>query len=237
MLRNRKCVLLPKIVIAAALAAFVAVAEAKDDSDVSYDGLVRVEDSKVDEAYVEPGLDLSEYTSILIEPVTVTYRRTPRQSSSMSRGSSRSANFALSDNQMDEFTQMFQDEFVAAMSEADDWQIVDAAAPDVLRVHAALIDLVVRVPTRPTAGRSDQFVTEFGEVTLAVELRDSQPGDILARAVDRQVLRPIGASTSQPRRATSTGARAEVRRTFRRRADLLRSGLDEVRAASVNASD
>ncbi len=48
MLRNRKRVLLPKIVIAAALAAFVTVAEAKDDSDVSYDGLVRVEDSKVD---------------------------------------------------------------------------------------------------------------------------------------------------------------------------------------------
>ena len=155
----------------------------------------------------------------------------------MSRGSSRSPNFALSDNQMDEFTQMFQEEFFAAMSNGDEWNIVDVAAPDVLRVHAALIDLVVRVPTRPTAGRSDQFVTEFGEVTLAVELRASQSGDILARAVDRQVLRPIGASTSRPRRATSTGARAEVRRTFRRWADLLRSGLDNVRAVSTGASD
>ena len=236
-MRIRELSLLRKTVAVILLTAVVSFAIAQDDSDVSYDGLIRVDNSKVDEAYVEPGLDLSEYTSVLIDPVTVTYKRTPRQSSSMSRGSSRSANFALSDNQMNEFTQMFQDEFIGAMSAGDDWHIVDAAAPDVLRVHAALIDLVVKVPTRTTAGRSDQFVTEFGEVTLAVELRDSQSGDILARAVDRQVLRPIGASTSRPRRATSTGARAEVRRTFRRWADLLRSGLDDVRAASASASD
>ena len=202
--------------------------ESGDDATTSYDGLKRIKKSAADEAYIKPDIDLTAYTSVVIDEPAVSYKRTPRKTST-TRATGSSANFALTDDQMAEMKQMFHEEFIAALVEDDGWTVVDAVGPDVLEVHAELVNLVVKVPTKPTAGRSTYYVSEFGEVTLVGELRDSQSGEILARAVDRQVIRPIGASQSQMRRTMGVSARSDVRRYFRQWAELLRDRLDEVK--------
>jgi len=206
--------------------------ETGDNAATTYDGLKRIKKSSADEAYIKPDIDLTAYTSVVIDEPDVSYKRTPRKTST-TRASGRSANFALTDDQMAEMKQMFHEEFIAALVEDDGWAVVDAAGPEVLQVHAELVDLVVKVPTQPTAGRSSYYVSEFGEVTLVGELRDSQSGEILARAVDRQVIRPIGASQSQLRRTMGVSARSDVRRYFRQWAELLRQRLDEVKAVGA----
>ncbi len=206
--------------------------ETGDDAATTYDGLKRIKKSVADEAYINPDIDLSGFTSVIIDLVDVSYKRTPRRTST-SRASATSGNFALTDKQMADMKQMFQEEFERAMSEGDGWSVVDASGPDVLLVHAELVNLVVKVPTEPTASRSSYYVSELGEVTLVGELRDSQSGEILARAVDRQVIRPVGASQSQLRRTMSVSARSDIRRYFRDWALLLRKRLDEVKAAGA----
>lgn len=196
---------------------------ADDEEHVSFDGLLRVEGSLLDEAYIRPDLDLSGYQRILLDPVTVAYKRRPTRSAAM-RASGSTGNFALTDAQMEELETTFQEAFEDAMSKSDGWKIAAQSASDVLRVHAELIDLVVKVPTSPSPGRRSYFVTEIGEVTVVLEIFDSQTGQILARGVDR---RPIG--RDRPTQAVEVTARTDVRRLFDGWATLLRVQLDQIK--------
>ena len=75
-----------------------------------------------------------------------------------------------------------------ALTEDDGYRIADDPAPEVLRISAGLLDLIVRVPTQRASGRERTFVASYGEVTLIVEARDSESGEILARAAERSDL-------------------------------------------------
>lgn len=204
-------------------------AVAATDEATTFDGLQRLEESVLDEAYVRRDIDLSGYGRILIDPVTVSYRRPPSRATG--RASSGTGNFALTNRQMTELKSIFQEAFDDAMSKEEGWEIVEEPSPDALRVHAQLIDLVVEVPTSQGTSRSEFFVSRIGEVTLVVELRDSESGQILARGVDR---RSIGSSAGgRLFRATTVGARRDVRQLFDGWATLLRLRVDQIRDLST----
>jgi hypothetical protein len=206
----------------------------EEEAPISFDGLYRVEKSIVDEAYIRPDLDLSGYGRIMIDPVTVSYKRKPIPPSA-SRASHSRSNFALTEKQTEELKGLFHEAFQKAMSEGEVWQVVDSTGPDVLRVQAELIDLVVKVPTVPSPGRSSYFVSELGEVTLVAELRDSQSGQILARGVDRRVIgRAVGGRVY---RATTVAARSDVSRLFDAWAQLLRARLDQIKTITSGPND
>lgn len=202
-----------------------------DDADVSYDGLHRVKKSVMDEAYIKPDIDLSGYTKIMIDPVSVSYKRKPPPPAASMRASGSRSNFALTDQQMEQLTQLFHEAFVEAMTKNASWEVVESPGTDVLRIEAALIDLVVKVPTRPTTGQTYYFVSEIGEVTLVAEIRDSQSREILARVADRSLIKPAGSGDLAF--TTGVSARADVRRLFDAWAGLIRTGLDRVREMSI----
>ena len=204
-----------------------------EEAEVSFDGLHRVDKSVMDEAYVKPDINLSGYHRIFIDPVEVSYKRKPMQYQGR-RASTGTGNFALTDRQMEELKDIFHESFVQAMSDGETWEVVESAGPDVLRVQAELVDLVVKVPTRRSTGREDYFVSELGEVTLVLALRDSQAGEILARGVDRQI---IGrAAAGRVYRATSVSARSDVRSLFDAWARLLRLRLDQIKELTSDPS-
>jgi hypothetical protein len=128
---------------------------------------------------------------------------------------------------MESFRAMFREAVVTALTENDGYVLVDEPAPDVLRITAELVDLVVRVPTE-RSGRDRTYARSYGEVTLLLELRDSQSGEIFARAADRRdpTTNPSGNSM---REVSPTFVRADTQRLFEYWADLLRTRLDEVR--------
>ena len=76
--------------------------------------------------------------------------------------------------------------------------------------------------------RPRTFTAEAGRMTLAVELRDSVTGDIIARAVDRYQPRQTGMFTMSSRNTNT----AEARRAFEAWASLLRKAMDEARERS-----
>lgn len=195
------------------------------DAEVTADGLYRVDNSLMALAYVKPDMNLQGYTKFMLDPVSVAYQKDPHgRRRSMGGGQE---NFALSPSQMNNLKTWFQEEVVEALTEDGGYELVDAPAPDVLRIATALLDLVVKVPTQQTAAPTRAVTRSTAEVTLMVELRDSESGEILARVADRRD--PTGSSMNENFSYVSPSyVQADMRELFKFWAGIMRARLDEV---------
>ena len=201
------------------------------DAEVSVDGLYRVDNSVMALAYMKPDIDLRGYTALMIDPVDVAYQRDPQGRRSASGVGAGSSNFALSSSQMEDFKSWFQEAVVEALTSDGGYRIVDTPGPDVLRITAELLNLIVRIPTQASVGRSRTFASSYGEVTLVVEVRDSESGEILARAADRRD--PTGNTGRDLVEVWPGFVRGDTQRLFRYWAGLMRERLDELRAVDI----
>jgi len=186
-----------------------------------------VDNSLVARGYMKPDIDLRGYTAIMLDPVEVAYHKDPGNTRRATDPRASNSNFALDATQMENLKALFLETVVEALSEDDGYRIVDDPAPEVLRISAGLLDLIVRVPTQRGAGRERTFVASYGVVTLIVEARDSESGEILARAAERSDLTQGG--NRDLVEVSSTFVGSEARRLFRQYAGLLRERLDELR--------
>ena len=201
------------------------------DAEVTVDGLYRVDNSVMELAYMKPGWDLRGYTAMLIDPVTVAYKTDPRGRQRDAGGGTVSGNFALSANQMENFKSLFQEAVVDALSKDGGYRIVDTPGPDVLRITADLIDLIIAVPTAAVAANSTMIGRSAGAVTLVMEIRDSQSGEIIARAADR---RSPGGGFGGMVQVSPQAVRADMRRLFESWATILRERLDDLRTVEID---
>ena len=198
-------------------------------AEVTVDGLHRVDNSVMAIGYVKPDIDLRGYTAVILDPVTVAYQKDPQGRQRDIDVRSNSSNFALSPSQMETLTSLFQDAVTEALTENEGYRIVDTPGPNVLRVSADLIDLIVRVPIeRRGAGRPGRrFVESYGEVTLVVEVRDSESGEILGRAADR--VDPTGGPATGLVEVSPALVRSDTQSLFRYWAGVMRGRLDALR--------
>ena len=201
------------------------------DAEVTVDGLYRVDNSIMQLAYMRPDLDLRGYTAIMLDDVEVSYQKDPRGRTRTLGVGDPNANFALSESQMADFKNVFNEAVVEALSRDGGYRIVDTPGPDVLRITAHLTDLIVRTPTQESAGSNQRAARSYGEVTLILEVRDSQTGDIMARAGDR--VDPTGNPNQDLVAVRPSMVRTQVRRMFEYWAGLLRESLDELRAVEL----
>ena len=87
-----------------------------------------------------------------------------------------------------------------------------------------MIDIVSAVPPpNRNIGRGDVYLSQVGQATLVLELRDSMSGEILARSVDR---RAAASTWAAPSSAVTTWN--EVRRLARTWARILVNRLDQI---------
>ncbi len=171
-------------------------------------------------------MDLTPYTRFMLDPVEVAYQRDPGNRR-RSGGAGANDNFALSPSQMETLKDLFQEAVVEALTKDDGYELMTEPGPDVLRITASLIDLVVRVPTERD-GRQAMATQSYGLVTLILELRDSQSGEIFARAGDRRD--PTRDTSAGLAEVSPTFMRSDTNRLFQHWADLLRERLDAFRA-------
>jgi hypothetical protein len=109
------------------------------------------------------------------------------------------------------------------------YKVTEESGPDVLEVRARIADLYVNAPDTMEAGRSYSFTMNAGEMTLVLELRDSETGQVLARAFDRREARETG----QLNWTTSVSNEADARDIARRWARILHQRLDAARASGA----
>jgi hypothetical protein len=84
----------------------------------------------------------------------------------------------------------------------------------------------VTVPTQEPVGRSRTFAESYGAVTLVIELRESETGEIFARVADRK--EPgLNVGMNEVSRVTVT---SDLKRLFKFWSGYLREGVDKVRS-------
>jgi Protein of unknown function (DUF3313) len=203
--------------IAAPLAAM-----AQDDTDSSFDGLVQVEDSQADAAYVLPEADFSGYDSFIIIEPAVAFRKNWQRDFNR-----QSAQRRITDDDMerimDGMKELFLEVFTDELEEAG-YPIVQEPGDNVMILRPAIIDLDVAAPDIPSAGRTRSYTTSAGSAGLYIEFYDSVTAQILARVVDYKRARDTG--TFQW--SSSVSNRAEARAVLRRWARMLVDRLDEI---------
>ena len=217
------------VVAVAVLAGSVMASDARQQFEeaVTADGLERVKVKGVDLAYRAPGATLSGYARVRIEPVEVAFRKDfdPTHTTSRLRLTAKEL------EPMRERTGILVREEFSRELERGGYQITESAGPDVLEVRARIADLYVNAPDTMEAGRSYSFTMNAGEMTLVLELRDSETGQVLARAYDRREARETG----QLNWTTSVSNEADAREIARRWARILHQRLDAARATGAEA--
>lgn len=197
--------------------------QAGPDAELSFDGLHKVDNSQADAAWARADFDISRYTKLMLINSGFEYRDvTNRGRTQMER--SRGGPFYIDQDRRARFEQLVGEIFAEDFQQIQNFEIVSEPGPDVMIVRGALLDIVTYVPpTEGVAGNIDIYLSNIGEATLVLELRDSETGTILARSVDRRAAERMGGQMMQSNRVTNA---AEVRRLIRFWSQRLREGLD-----------
>jgi hypothetical protein len=188
------------------------------------DGLARVQSRQVDTLYVKKGATLAPYKRVMLDSVDFAFKQDWQQlhpevsAADLTRVRSQGA-------------AVFYEIFSGALTLNDGFPLTMQAGPDVLRVTATISEL--DLSTAPAVGGTQRMhVVSPQDLTLLMELRDSQSGALLARAIDRDKGRASGDLRVEGDVANST----EARQALQMWAGLLRSALDAARAAPAQAA-
>ena len=216
------------ILIAAALVSACAgepTIQTGPDAEKTFDGLVRIDNSRFANAWIDPDIDLRQYNQIIPVRAEFEFRavRENRQATTLNRSTQNE--FWITDANrerlVDEVSQVFQEE----LANSSHFTVTDKPGPQALIVVGTLHDIVSRVPP-DLVGRGEIFISSVGEATLVLELRDSLSGETIYRAVDRRAAEQPGGT--QMIRSNTVTTWSEVRRMARRWAVRLREGLDSI---------
>jgi Protein of unknown function (DUF3313) len=191
---------------------------------VSPDGLQLVKSTKTRLAYVKPGATFSQYRRVAILDTFVDFEKDWQKDYNNSRVSLEGR---VSDADVErmkaglaaEFKKIFTDE----LQNKGGYQVVTTAAPDVLVLRPALLNVEVNAPDLMTASYGATVVRSAGQMTLYLELWDSTTNTLLARVMDAEA--DNDAFAKQANRVTNTQAADRILREW---AQELRGRLDDV---------
>ena len=142
-----KLIIVPALVAGVALLGGCASDPTIDTSpgaEVSFDGLHKVKGSWADEAWARPGIDLTQYSKVLLQGVGVEYRPGGETRNWTYRSSS--GPFEVTAAQKERFQKLVAEVFQDEIAKSEHYEIATEPGPDVLLVRAALLDVVSYVP-------------------------------------------------------------------------------------------
>ena len=195
---------------------------AASGEETSFDGLSRVESSRIAIAYLAPDADFSIFERVKILEPEVAFR------SNWQRDQNRNRTRNISTRDMErikaDVASLFQEVFAQRLTSGG-YKVTDEVADDVLIVRPAIIDLDITAPeTRSgSAQRSFTATATAGAATIYVELFDAATGQIIGRGADRQAGRSTSGFMTWNNRATNS---VEARRILQGWADVLVNFLD-----------
>jgi hypothetical protein len=219
----------PKVLIVCAIACLALAgprhAAAKDPPpQTTPDGLQLQKSTEHRLAYVKPGATFTPYDRLAILDCYVEFEKDWQKNYNQSAvGLER----RVTDQDVErmksglaaEFKKVFSDEL-----QKGGYQVVDSAAPDVLVLRPALLNVVVNAPDLMTPGVNATVVRSAGQMTLYLELWDSTTNTILARVMDAEA--DVEGFAQRANRVTNVAAADRILRDW---AKELRERLDMVR--------
>jgi hypothetical protein len=201
-----------------------AASQAEFDKAMSHDGLRRVPVKGLSLAYKRPEATLAGYKRVSIDPVEVRFAKNWNPTRA---GSRLPVSAADREEIRSGLAKLVREQFEKALTAQGRYPIVNEAAPDVLKLRINIANLYVNAPEAASgASPSYTFNMSAGEMTLFLELFDSESGQILARAVDRQE----GRSPNMARMAGSVTNIAAAEGIAAEWARIMRDALDRAHA-------
>lgn len=177
-------------VVAAGLALAAGPASAADQTwpETSPEGLELTKTLPHGAVYLKPGATFGQYKRLAILDCFVDFAKDWQRDYNMNEPD---LEMQVSKADMDrirkELAAEFKRVFTEELQTKGGYEIVDIAAPDVLILRPALLNLIVNAPeidTAPTMAFS--VVQSAGQMTLYLELWDSTTNTLLARVVDTE---------------------------------------------------
>jgi hypothetical protein len=223
------------LLLSLVIAVYSVSALAKDQEwpEVTEDGLHRVHDSKMAIVYVEPGADLAPYSRVIILEPTVAFKKNWARDQRSRSASKLSTSARVNTKRIKkDLAEEFETVFTDALN-GGGYEVTTEAADDVLLIRPSIVDLDITAPETHGSGRSNTYTRSAGEMTLYIELFDSVTGDLIAKALDRQIDNPNDAgfytyANSQTNKAASV-------RILKGWADILLNALNEARSYPLAA--
>jgi hypothetical protein len=195
------------------------------DAEITYDGLHRLDNTSMDAAWMKPDIDLGAYTGLMLAGAGIALKPVDDAGQRWWPGKSSQSDFPISDEGQKRLQQEMRTAFVEELSKLERYELVDQPGAGVLLLVGGLIDVVSNVPpVDQCVGRCEVYLTEIGEATLVLELRDSVTQEVLVRAVDRRLAESPGWAIE----ADSVTVWSEVRQLARSWARLMRERLEEL---------
>jgi hypothetical protein len=174
---------LPKLMLAAALglsgSTLAWTDESAADRAAAEEGLKPVKITGLDHVYARPGINLSAYDKVMLDPVEVSFAKSvkpDRAGGPITAGEKQEIRSQLG--------KIFQEELEKELTRAHGYVLVTHADTDVLRIRAEIRDLYINAPAVPSSGPTRPYAVSVGEMQLVAELRDAPTGALIARVVD-----------------------------------------------------
>jgi len=149
------------------------------NTSIDDEGLVSVEAKGLNHVYARPGVDLSLYVNVILDPVEVSF----------SEGGNRmqaDTGVTVAQKQLIKrsLAKLFRAALAKELVRSGHYLIVAAAQKDVLRIKAEIRDLYLDALDLPPAGASQTYTICGSAMRLVTELRDAPTGALVARVVD-----------------------------------------------------
>jgi hypothetical protein len=162
------------------------VSAADTPPQVSKDGLQLKIHTKNELVYVKPGATFDQYKRVMILDCYVAMAKDWQQNYNANAGDDLDLQVTDSDVQRIESTlsEEFKKVFAAELKKGG-YQVTTSAAPDVLILRPAIVNVRVTAPDLMSAGMNTNVITSAGSGTFYLELW-APPHTLLARAMDAQ---------------------------------------------------
>jgi hypothetical protein len=200
----------------------------------SPEGLVLTKTLPYGAVYLKPGATFGQYKRLAILDCFVDFAKDWQRDYNMNEPS---LEMQVSKADMDrirrELAAEFKRVFTQELQTKGGYEIVDIAAPDVLILRPALLNLMVNAPeidTAPTMAFS--VVQSAGQMTLYLELWDSTTNTLLARVVDTEADPGTGFAQAGGT-VRNKQAADDILKSW---ADRLRSALQAANAAAAGGT-
>jgi hypothetical protein len=194
------------------------------DAEVTFDGLVRIDNSAFSNAWIDPDVDLTQYTKIMPGGAEFEFRAVKKSNSASMTRRPNESEYWISDENKEKVREIVTLAFREELMQSKHFEFANTRGPDTLIIVGGLHDIVSRVPP-DIAGRGEIYLASVGEATLILEARDSLSGETIYRAVDRRSAEQADGYLTM---SNSVRTVTEVRRMAKRWASRLRVGLDSI---------
>lgn len=187
------------------------------------EGLEKVKVRPFDQVFTKPGVQWSQYKSVLVDPLDLSQTTIDPPESS---GRHKVKVPPLSEEQIAHFQEAYIKAFSRELTEDNLFSQTDKPQPGSLRISASLLEIApTYLPEShiESSGRNAVYAESAGSLTILVKISDASSGELLAQVTDKRDRTTHG----MWREINRVEARSQMRQIMSNWARLFRSRLEE----------